>query len=139
MMYLRAGNEGKTGEKRGRSTFFPKESRGQKFIFGGISHPGGKRLSPLEFLAPEFSTSVPRQNVSVENCGETRDLRILRGENKMRPRGRMARRGAGGAENLYGPIDAVDGDFAGKDLLLAAVGADDELAVGVHVDGRAAA
>ena len=42
-------------------------------------------------------------------------------------------------KNLYGSIDAVDGDFAGKDLLLAAVGADDELAVGVHVDGRAAA
>ena len=33
----------------------------------------------------------------------------------------------------------MDGDFAGKDLLLAAVGADDELAVGVHVDGCAAA
>ena len=42
-------------------------------------------------------------------------------------------------EKLYGPIDAVDGDFAGEDLLLAAVGADDELAVGVHVDGCAAA
>lgn len=42
-------------------------------------------------------------------------------------------------ENLYGPVDAVDGDFAGEDLLLAAVGADDELAVGVHVDGCAAA
>ena len=33
----------------------------------------------------------------------------------------------------------MDGDFAGEDLLLAAVGADDELAVGVHVDGCAAA
>ena len=42
-------------------------------------------------------------------------------------------------ENLYGPVDAVDGDFAGEDLHLAAVGADDELAVGVHVDGCAAA
>ena len=57
----------------------------------------------------------------------------------MRPRGRTARRGAGVQKNLYSSIDAVDGDFAGKDLLLAAVGADDELAVGVHVDGRAAA
>ena len=99
-MYSRAGNEGKTGEKRGRSTFFPKESRGQKFIFGGISHPGGKRLSPLEFLAPEFSTSVPRQNVSVENYGETRGLRILRGENKMRPgAGRPAE--AQGCRKIY--------------------------------------
>ena len=42
-------------------------------------------------------------------------------------------------ENLYGPVDAVDGDFAGEDLLLAAVGADDEPAVGVHIDGCAAA
>ena len=42
-------------------------------------------------------------------------------------------------EKLYDPVDAVDGDFAGEDLLLAAVGADDELAVGVHVDGCAAA
>ena len=42
-------------------------------------------------------------------------------------------------EKLYGPVDAVDGDFAGEDLLLAAVGADDELAVGVHVDGCTAA
>ena len=57
----------------------------------------------------------------------------------MRPRDRTARRGAGVQKNLYSSIDAVDGDFAGKDLLLAAVGADDELAVGVHVDGRAAA
>ena len=32
-------------------------------------------------------------------------------------------------EKLYGPVDAVDGDFAGEDLLLAAVGADDEPAV----------
>ena len=32
-------------------------------------------------------------------------------------------------ENLYGPVDAVDGDFAGEDLLLAAVGADDELII----------
>ena len=52
------------------------------------------------------------------------------------PDGPQRRRGA---EKLYSSIDAVDGDFAGKDLLLAAVGADDELAVGVHVDGRAAA
>ena len=57
----------------------------------------------------------------------------------MRPRGRTARRGAGVQKNLYSSIDAADGDFAGKDLLLAAVGADDELAVGVHVDGCAAA
>ena len=34
------------------------------------------------------------------------------------PRGRTARRGAGMLEKLYGPVDAVDGDFAGEDLLL---------------------
>ena len=42
-------------------------------------------------------------------------------------------------ENLYGPVDAADGDFACEDLLLAVVGAVVELAVGVHVDGCAAA
>ena len=42
-------------------------------------------------------------------------------------------------EGLHRPVNAVDGDFAGEDVLFAAVRADDEAALFVYVDGFACA
>ena len=44
----------------------------RQFIFCGVSRLGQKRLSPLEFLIPEFSTNAARQKPCVENRGKTR-------------------------------------------------------------------
>ena len=129
----------KLGRKGVEAPFFQKKVEA-KNLFSEAFHPREENGSPLwNFWPRSFPQAYPGKTSLWKTVEKPQDLRILRGENKMRPRGRTARRGAGVQKNLYSSIDAVDGDFAGKDLLLAAVGADDELAVGVHVDGRAAA
>ena len=129
----------KLGRKGVEAPFFQKKVE-VKNLFSEAFRTREENGSPLwNFWPRSFPQACPGKTSLWKTVEKPQDLRILRGENKMRPRGRTARRGAGVQKNLYSSIDAVDGDFAGKDLLLAVVGADDELAVGVHVDGRAAA
>ena len=129
----------KLGRKGVEAPFFQKKVEA-KNLFSEAFRTREENGSPLwNFWSRSFPQAHPGKTSLWKTVEKPQDLHILRGENKMRPRGRTARRGAGVQKNLYSSIDAVDGDFAGKDPLLAAVGADDELAVGVHVDGRAAA
>jgi hypothetical protein len=59
------------GEKWRDFFFFPKESRGQKFIFRGFPHRGVFSLSNLEFLRRQFSTWKRSKKRHVEKRGKT--------------------------------------------------------------------
>jgi len=58
------------GEKWRDFFFFPKESRGQKFIFRGFPHRGVFSLSNLEFLRRQFSTHIRCRIPHVEKRGK---------------------------------------------------------------------
>ena len=138
-MYSKTGKEGKSGEKRGHRAFFEKKVEA-KNLFSAAFRAWGKSASPLwNFWRRSFPQTMPGKNHVWKTVGKPEFSTNFAGKKEKRPRGRTARRGAGMLEKLYGPVDAVDGDFAGEDLHLAAVGTDDELAVGVHIDGCAAA
>jgi len=62
------------GEKWRDFFFFPKESRGQKFIFRGFPHRGVFSLSNLEFLRRQFSTWKRNKNVLLKREGKLRFL-----------------------------------------------------------------
>jgi len=60
------------GEKWRDFFFFPKESRGQKFIFRGFPHRGVFSLSNLEFLRRQFSTWKRSKNAMLKREGKLR-------------------------------------------------------------------
>lgn len=134
------GKRGKIWREKGANSLFFEKKVEAKNLFSAAFRAWGKSASPLwNFWRRSFPQTLPGKNHVWKTVGKPGFSTNFAGKKEKRPRGRTARRGAGMLENLYGPVDAVDGDFAGEDLLLAAVGADDELAVGVHVDGCAAA
>ena len=90
-----------------------------------------------KFWRRSFPQTLPGKNHVWKTVGKPEFPTNFAGRREKRPRGRTARRGAGMLEKLYGPVDAVDGDFAGEDLLLAAVGADNKTAFFVHIHGLA--
>lgn len=81
------GKRGKIWREKGSKSLFLKRKSRSKFIFCGVSHLGQKRLSPLEFLTPEFSTNAARQKPCVENRGKTRVFHKLCREERKAPPG----------------------------------------------------
>ena len=81
------GKRGKIWREKGSKSLFLKRKSRPKFIFCGVSRLGQKRLSPLEFLAQEFSTNAARQKPCVENRGKTRVFHKLRREKRKAPPG----------------------------------------------------
>lgn len=129
----------KLGRKGVEAPFFQKKVE-VKNLFSEAFRTQEENGSPLwNFWPRSFPQACPGKTSLWKTVGRPEASASFAGKQNAPPGPDGPQRRRGGQKNLYRSIDAVDGDFAGKDPLLAAVGADDELAVGVHVDGRTAA
>ena len=81
------GKRGKIWREKGSKSLFLKRKSRPKIYFLRRFALGEKRLSPLEFLTPEFSTNAARQKPCVENRGKTRVFHKLCREERKAPPG----------------------------------------------------